>query len=492
LVDLNTSEIKSSDWLWADIVMVSGMLSQRSSLLEITRQAKTLGKPVVAGGPYPTSLPQEMLDVGVDYVVRGEAENTVPLFLEALSQGRPGVFENAEYPDMSLSPVPRYDLLNVYDYLSLTIQTSRGCPFGCEFCDVINLFGRKPRYKTPDQVIAELETIHRLGWRGIVFVGDDNFIGSKKHAQAILEKLAPWNNERGQPFAFLTQASVNLGRDIELIDLMTSANFFCVFVGIESPDGEVLESSGKHQNVAHSVDESVSAINRNGLIILGSFIIGFDGERTGADARISAFVERTHVPIAMLNLLTAVPGTALWNRLEREGRLQQDVFTDVTMGGGCMNFAPSRPASDIYDEFINMWDHLYYPPRFFARTQRYFRNMRPTRVAMGAAEDYPSAARRDALPPLAIKLRNLMGGLRFLWSQGFRSRYRWDFWKQLVTLRRTNPSRVEMFLFACGFGENMFRLREKLLDQREKGLQEREASAASADRRRACGGGQVK
>ena len=202
----------------------------------------------------------------------------------------------------------------------MTIQTSRGCPFDCEFCDVVNLFGRKPRYKTPKQVIAELETLYRLGARGCVFICDDNFIGSKKHARALLQELTPWLRSRGEPFSFLTQASVNLGQDPEMIDLMTEANLREVFIGIESPDEKVLETSRKYHNIKNPLVESLNNLKKNGMEVMGSFIIGLDGETKGAGERICAFIEQTDIPVAMLGVLQAAPHTSLWHRLEREGQ----------------------------------------------------------------------------------------------------------------------------------------------------------------------------
>ena len=249
LADLNTSRLTEQDWQWADLIMLSSMFIQREGLLALIQEAKRRGKTVVAGGPYPTSLPEEALAAGCDFVVRGEGENTIPLLLAAMRDGKTGVIENSEKPDLTASAIPRFDLLRLHDYAGLSIQTSRGCPFDCEFCDVVNLFGRIPRYKTPKQVIAELETLYRLGASGEVFICDDNFIGDKKHARAILQELTPWMKSRGAPFTFYTQVSVNLGQDLALVDRMTANNLGLVVIGIESPDEKVLETSRKYHNI---------------------------------------------------------------------------------------------------------------------------------------------------------------------------------------------------------------------------------------------------
>ncbi len=206
-------------------------------------------------------MPEKVLGAGTNFLVKGEAENTVPLFLSALEAGdTDGVFENDEMPAMTQSPIPRFDLMPRGDYAGVTIQTSRGCPFDCEFCDVVALYGRKHRYKTPDQVIKELEAVYNLGWRHELFISDDNFIGSKKHARAILEKLIQWMQENDEPFNFITQISVNLGQDQEMIDMMTEANFSYVIAGIESPDTDVLARAGKHQNIRYPLAESIKNI----------------------------------------------------------------------------------------------------------------------------------------------------------------------------------------------------------------------------------------
>ncbi len=327
LVDLNAESMTDQQWDWADLVMISGMIIHRPNLLALIREAKARGKTVVVGGPYATSLPEEVLEAGADFVVRGEGENTIPLFLEALAQGRQGgVFKCHTKPDLATSPIPRFDLLNLKHYASLSIQTSRGCPHDCEFCDVVHLFGRRPRYKEPRQVIAELETLYRLGWRGPVFISDDNFIGNKTQARAILRELTPWSKSRGEPFVFNTQATVTLGQDVPLIDLMTEANFVEVFLGLESPEEEALIRSAKHHNLRASMQESVETIKANGLKIIGSFILGMDGERPGTGDRIISFIEATHIPMVMINLLQPAPHTRLWQRLQQEDRLLPGKF----------------------------------------------------------------------------------------------------------------------------------------------------------------------
>ena len=461
LADLNTRSLTEEDWQWADLILISAMYIQREGLLALVREAKRRGKTVVAGGPHPTSLPEAVLEAGCDFVVRGEGENTIPLLLEAMRHGKTGIIENGEKPDLTTSPIPRFDLLQLKDYVTFTIQTSRGCPFDCEFCDVVNLFGRTPRYKTPKQVIAELETLHRLGARGSAFICDDNFIGSKKHARAFLQELIPWLRSRGEPYRFLTQASVNLGQDPEMIDLMTAANLREVFIGIESPDENVLQTSHKYHNIKNPLLESLYTLKKNGMEVIGSFIIGLDGETKGAGERICAFIEQTDIPVTMLGVLQAVPHTNLWHRLERERRLRRDVGNDSGTFSA-LNYEPDRPEAEIMQEYIEAWDYLYEPSRYLARAYRYYLAMRPVRRAQAVGVE--STLPMDRVPDQGLTLRRILievkAFLKILWWQGLRPSYRRQVWTQLLGMWRQNPTRFKQYFVTCVEGEDLFDMRE--------------------------------
>ena len=461
LADLNTRSLTEEDWQWADLILISAMYIQRAGLLALVREAKRRGKTVVAGGPHPTSLPEAVLEAGCDFVVRGEGENTIPLLLEAMRHGKTGIIENGKKPDLTTSPIPRFDLLQLKDYVTFTIQTSRGCPFDCEFCDVVNLFGRTPRYKTPKQVIAELETLHRLGARGSAFICDDNFIGSKKHARAFLQELIPWLRSRGEPYRFLTQASVNLGQDPEMIDLMTAANLREVFIGIESPDENVLQTSHKYHNIKNPLLESLYTLKKNGMEVIGSFIIGLDGETKGAGERICAFIEQTDIPVTMLGVLQAAPHTSLWHRLEREGRLRRDVGDDSGTFSA-LNYEPDRPEAEIMQEYIEAWDYLYEPSRYLARAYRYYLAMRPVRRAQAVGVE--STLPMDRVPDQGLTLRRILievkAFLKILWWQGLRPSYRRQVWTQLLGMWRQNPTRFRQYFVTCVEGEDLFDMRE--------------------------------
>ena len=464
LVDLNIRDLREDDWHWAELVMISGMIFQGPNMLALIREAKQRGKTVVVGGPFPTSLPEEVLAAGSDFLVRGEAENSLALLIQALKEGRlGGVFENKDKPDLSLSPVPRFDLLDIEGYGAISIQASRGCPFDCEFCDVVSLYGRKMRYKKPRQVLAELTAIYRLGWRHEVFICDDNFIGNPAQARRILEALIPWMKDQGQPFNFWTQTSINLGHDREVIDLMTQANFSTVFIGIESPDEDILAHTGKHQNLRHPLAESLNNIRDNGLNIIGSFVIGFDGEKPGVGERICSLVEATKIPMVMLNLLQPLPNTRLWRRLKEEGRLLDEKggsgVGDLDYGRAI--FLPTRPVSQIAAEYQGMWDELYEPSHYLSRAYDYCVAMRPTRraLALSRGQPLPNSPRRNARP-LKESFKDFVRFLRLTWRQGVRARYRAQYWRQLLDLRRRNPSRLVKYLSLCIMGEDMFLLRE--------------------------------
>jgi radical SAM superfamily enzyme YgiQ (UPF0313 family) len=470
LMDLGAGPLTEDHWRWADIVMVSGNLLQRKGILEIIRQAKQRGKLVAAGGPYVSSVPEEVLEAGADFVALGEGENTVPLLLEALESGvKQGVFQCDERPDMAMSPVPRYDLLtDMRPYHYMTVQTTRGCPFNCEFCDVIALNGRIPRSKTDERVIQELETLYRLGWHGPVFMADDNFIGNKANARQLLGKMIQWQHERGEPFSFFTQASVNLGQDKELVDLMTAANFGMVLVGVETPDEAVLTLQRKTQNIRNPLKESLSNIMRNGLPVMGTFMLGFDGETKGAGRRIAALVEQTNMPIALPFTLWAIPHTGLWDRLKQEGRLLEDATTPEGFMGGGFNFVPSRPGAEILDEFADLWEYLYEPSRFLDRVYRCFLTMRPTRLAMAQGERrYVNAVPHRPSRSLRDELVDIRALAILVWRMGIRPPYRARFWRHLIGLMKQNPSRIIQYLITCASGMDMFRIREMHLRNRE-------------------------
>ncbi len=463
LIDRTFQQISEDDWAWADIVLISAMAAQKEDMLTVIREAKNKNKLTVVGGPYASIRPEEPEDAGADFIVQGEAEETLPVLLEALSMGKTkGIIAEQTKPDITTSPVPRFDLADLSAYMIVSIQTSRGCPYNCEFCDISALYGKKPRHKTPDRIIAELQALYDLGRRNDVFISDDNFIGSKRHARACLERMIPWMKAHGEPFRFWTQTSVDLGQDMELIDLMTEANFGNVFIGIESPDEDALRGAHKHHNLKHPLAESIRSINANGLSVIGSFIIGFDNEKKGAGDRITELVEETHIPMVMVNLLRAMPGTMLWERLKTENRLLCEQ-SDGLLTIGKPNFLFDRPQEEVTQELIDATVRLYEPKAFLERTYRYYLAMRPTRKALSqnGGSKYPDVVRER--PSFHEKLRNFRGLLHIIWRRGIAGNCRGLFWKQLIGMYFKNPSRLHTYVLSIGVGENLFKIREMLL-----------------------------
>lgn len=456
LADANVRPVADADLEWADVVMISAMLVQRDGLREVAGRAKAMGKIVAAGGPYVMSAPGEALAAGCDFAVAGEGETAIPQLVRAVEEGRPGgIIAVDAKADMALAVMPRYDLADPGDYDSMPLQTSRGCPFACEFCDVINLFGRTPRYKSGPQVVAELAAILDTGHRGAVFFTDDNFIGNPGRARELLRSVADWNRAHGEPFWFITQASVNLGSNPDLVDLMTAANFGFVFVGIESPDTDVLAAAHKYQNIRHPLLESLRAIGEGGLSVVGSFILGFDGEAAGAGKRVTAFAEAARIPLVMVNTLQAVPETELWRRLRDQGRLVDGDVGD--MATGVMNFTPTRPVREILTEQIEAWDNLYDASRHMARVLANILSMRPSRSGQNGGKSPRNAPPRPR--PLAVALAGAGSEMRLLgrltWRLGVVSRHRAQFWRQIATVLRKNPTRWRRYLALLVMGDDI-------------------------------------
>jgi radical SAM superfamily enzyme YgiQ (UPF0313 family) len=317
LVDRNVRSVTEAEWAWADMVLMSAMIVQKPDVLAVIEEAHSRDKRVAIGGPYATALPQEV--EAADYLILDEGEITLPMFISAIAQGATsGTFRSdGVRPDVTTTPIPRYELLEMDAYDSMSVQFSRGCPFQCEFCDIIVLYGRKPRTKEPEQLLAELQRLYDLGWRRAIFMVDDNFIGNKRNVKLMLTALKPWMKDHAYPFRFNTEASIDLAQDAEMMEMMVDCNFNAVFLGIETPDEASLTMTQKFQNTRSTMNDSVEAIVRSGLRVMAGFIIGFDGEAKGAGDRIVRFVEDTTVPMAMFSMLQALPDTALWHRLNR-------------------------------------------------------------------------------------------------------------------------------------------------------------------------------
>jgi radical SAM superfamily enzyme YgiQ (UPF0313 family) len=457
LVDRNIRNVTEAEWAWADLVIMSAMIVQKQDLIAQIKEAKRRGKLVAVGGPFPTSVPEDSLDAGADFMILDEGEITLPMFVEAIARGeKSGVLRSdGVKPDVTTTPVPRFDLLELDQYDSMSIQFSRGCPFQCEFCDIIVLYGRKPRTKDPDQLMAELDCLYNLGWRRSIFMVDDNFIGNKRNVKLLLREMKEWQREHKYPFSITTEASVDLADDQELMDLMRECNFTAVFLGVETPDEESLAMTKKFQNTRSSLGEAMDRITRSGLRIMAGFIIGFDGEKTGAGDRIVQFVEQNAIPTTTFGMLQALPHTALWFRLEREGRLlaKNANLNQTTL----MNFQPTRPITEIAQEYVEAFCAVYDPEKYLDRTYRHFLILGAPKI--NAPSTFPSLVELKALSIV-------------IWRQGFLRSTRWKFWHHLFSIIKNNPSQWDHYLTVCAHNEHFLDYRQVVREEIEAQVQE--------------------
>ena len=356
LIDANVNELKDEDIAWADMVFISAMIVQKDSAQQIINRTKNLGKKVVAGGPVFTTQPEKFK--GVDHFVLNEAEITLPLFLEDLKKGKAKpLYTSKERPDITKTLVPAWSLIDLKDYATMCIQYSRGCPFNCEFCDIVIMNGRIQRAKAPEQMINEIQSLYEAGWRGPLFIVDDNFIGNKVNVKKMLPLFIEWQKTHKYPFKLITEASTNLAEDKELMQMMSTANFYKVFLGIETPCVESLKECGKMQNVSRDLGEAVKIIHQNGMQVMGGFIVGFDSDPENIFEAQIKFIQQVGVVTAMVGVLTALPQTRLWRRLKAENRLLSDSTSEATDGN--LNFIPKLGKEMIERGFKKILYNIY-------------------------------------------------------------------------------------------------------------------------------------
>jgi radical SAM superfamily enzyme YgiQ (UPF0313 family) len=443
LVNRNAEPLTERDLAWADMVMTGGMIPQQDDTLELIDLCHAHGKPVVVGGPDATSSPE--LYQSADFLVLGEAEGVIGEFIAAWTNGaRNGRFEAPKFQvDVSQSPVPRFELLNPRHYLYIGVQFSRGCPFNCEFCDIIELYGRMPRAKTNDQMLGELECLYQMGYRGHVDFVDDNLIGNKKRLKQFLPALCAWQQSRGYPFKFSTEASMNLADDARLLLMLREANFFAIFMGIESPDPETLISTQKKQNTRRSFADTIHKVYDAGMLVTAGFIVGFDTEKKGVAEGMIEAIDAMSIPVAMVGLLTALPNTQLTRRLEKERRLLPFEKNKGDQCTGGLNFITLRPRRDVLADFRTVLKGVYDPVAYFGRVR-----------AMGLALNRPDHPSKSSLR--GIK-RDLQVALRLMWCMTFQRRDLTRlFWRTAIDCWRGNPGAFEyavtMMLFYLHLG----------------------------------------
>jgi radical SAM superfamily enzyme YgiQ (UPF0313 family) len=408
LVDMNVNPLQDRDLEWADMVLISAMNVQRQSVNEVIARARTLEKTIVAGGPLFTIEPESFPDV--DHLILNEAEITLPLFLSDLGRGRPKrIYKTDEYADITKTPAPMWELINLKHYESLSLQFSRGCPFNCDFCHVTSLLGHRMRLKTSEQLIAELDKIYNLGWRRGIFIVDDNFIGNKRVLkEEILPAMIEWRKGK-KGCLFVTEASVNLSDDDELIELMVKAGFTQVFVGIETPDDAALAECSKSQNRNRDLVGSVKKLQQMGLQVMGGFIVGFDSDDETIFERMIEFIQQSGIVTAMVGLLQAPAGTQLYQRMLREGRIKSDFSGDNVDGE--TNIVPMMDSKLLKKGYRKILDSIYSAKGFYERVRTFLKNYQPAR--------HPVRLHWDEIAALISSIFEI----------GIKSKERWQYWK---------------------------------------------------------------
>ncbi len=390
LVDTNIRALTDADLEWADVAFLSGMLVHKKELLNILARCRRRGLRTVIGGPITSSV--EELPRHADHVVIGEAEDLIPELAAGLEAGnaRP-LYHAAERPGLAGTPVPDLSLIDAKYYSAMAIQFSRGCPFNCEFCDIIEIYGRRPRTKSPAQVVAELQQLYDRKWRGSVFIVDDNFIGNKKKVKELLPVLADWNAGHNWPFTFFTEASVNLADDEQLLQLMKKAGFTRVFLGIETPVEESLKEAQKLQNTHRSLIDSVRRIHRCGMEVMAGFIVGFDSDPEDIFDRQVEFIQESGIPLAMVGLLEALPGTQLYRRLLKEGRILDE--GDGNNLSRHLNFIPRMDPARLVEGYHSVLQRIYSAEAYYDRIRRFLDQYSPSHHRRRSVSDYLALGR---------------------------------------------------------------------------------------------------
>ena len=375
LIDMNATKLENEDILRADYVFISAMSIQSESANEVIQRCKNLNTKIVAGGPLFTSTSENYENV--DHLVLNEAEITLPLFIDDLKNGTPKhKYTSDEWADIGTTPLPLWNIVPIKNYTSMNLQYSRGCPYDCDFCDITVLYGKKPRTKSKEQVIDELDALYFTGWRGPVFFVDDNFIGNKgKLKREILPAIAEWMEKRKNPFYLNTEASINLADDEQLMHLMAKAGFEAVFIGIESPNEESLIECNKTQNRNRDLIASIKKIQQAGLEVQGGFIVGFDNDPSTIFDKLTNFIQESGIVTAMVGLLNAPRGTKLQKRLESEGRMLKDFTGNNT--DFSINFIPRMDTGTLMDGYKNILKKIYSPKYYYERVMSFMKEFEP-------------------------------------------------------------------------------------------------------------------
>ena len=442
LVDLNVETLWPDHIEWADIVFVSAMIVQNESLEQIVKLSRSMGKRVVVGGPYVSTSSERLPDA--DHIFIGEAEATLPEFIHDLELGiARKIYKADERPALTNTPVPDFSLIDMTHYSAMNVQYSRGCPFNCEFCDIIEIYGRVPRTKSNLQMLDELDALKATGWRGLVFIVDDNFIGNKKNVRLFMPDLIEWSRANEFPFSFITEASVNLAEDDALLQQMEDAGFRRVFLGIETPVEESLMEAQKGQNTRRDLLESIHKIQSYGMEVMAGFIVGFDNDPEDIFDRQMNFIRESGIPLAMVGLLTALPDTQLWRRLEKEGRL-----LDVSTGNNTdctLNFVPKMDRTRLVEGYKQVLLNIYSPREYYRRSL-----------------DCLSRFHKDRIEPRKTTLfEDARALFNIIFTLGIRDASRRDFWGYLYQLFRHHSRDIAHGLTLAAMGYHFRQITEK-------------------------------
>jgi radical SAM superfamily enzyme YgiQ (UPF0313 family) len=445
LVDMNITTLTDKDLKWADYVFMSGMVAQQNSAREVIDRCRKLGTKIVAGGPFFSRGYEDFGFDDIDHLVFNEAENILPLFLEDLAKGRAKhIYTSEEWPDIKKTPVPLWSLISKRKYQMMSIQYSRGCPFNCEFCDIIILNGHVPRTKDKDQIVAELDALYDMGWRASVFFVDDNFIGNKRKLKSeILPAIIRWMEEKKRPFTFFTEASINLADDEELMRLMSEAGFDMVFVGIESPNEESLVECNKLPNKNRDLLASVKRIQHYGLQVQGGFIVGFDSDPLSIFKSQIEFIQKSGIVTAMVGVLMAPPETRLYKRLKKENRLLVWGTGDNT--DGSTNFIPKMGYEALAKGYKHVVDTIYAPKQYYERIITFLREYKPANKGK-----------------FKISLLHLIAWLRSIWVLGVKEKGRKHYWKLFVWTLLKKPKSFPLSMTLAAQGVHFRKVAQKV------------------------------
>ena len=443
LIDMSVDALTDDDIKWADYVFISAMVVQKDSTKEVIQRCVNLGTKVVAGGPLFTIEQGEF--AGVDHFILNEGEITLPEFLSDLDKGSPKpVYTTDLHPEITRTPIPMWSLLNMKKYSSMSLQYSRGCPFNCELCDITLLDGRNPRTKTKEQTLAELDALYYAGWRGDVFLVDDNFIGNKAKLKAeTLPAVIDWMEKRKHPFNLSTEASINLADDQELMTLMVKAGFIRVFIGIETPNEDSLSECDKKQNSSRDLVATVKLIQRNGLEVMAGFIVGFDSDPVSIFKTQIDFIQKSGIVTAMVGLLNAPKGTRLYHRLKGENRLLAASTGDNT--DFSLNFIPKMNPDTLMNGYRDILSTIYAPKNYYARINTLLKEYRP----------------KTHLRKSEIKWSLVQGLFNCLWFVGVREQGRLHYWKLMASTLFTRPKSLRLLITLSAYGYHFRRVASK-------------------------------